>query len=59
VGKEKSPWRVPNSSPVTQKKKLKAKHRKNNSKKMVHNPNSSNSDKNHDTAVNNVKSTTM
>jgi predicted YcjX-like family ATPase len=27
-GKEKSPWRVPSSSPVVQKKKLKAKHRR-------------------------------
>jgi hypothetical protein len=44
-GKEKSSWRVLTSSPVTQKRKLEAKHRKNNFKKMVHNPNSSNSDK--------------
>jgi hypothetical protein len=56
---EKSPWRVPNSFPVIQKKKLKAKHGKNNFKKMVHNPNSSNSDKNDDTAVNKGRSTTM
>jgi hypothetical protein len=48
-GKEKSPWRVPTSSPIIRKKKLKAKHRKNNLKKRVHNPNSSNSDKNDDT----------
>jgi hypothetical protein len=34
------------SSPIIYKKKLKAKHMKNNFKKMVHNPNSSNSDKN-------------
>jgi hypothetical protein len=47
--KGKSPWRVPSSSPVIQKKKLKAKHRKNNLKKMVHNPKPSNSDKNDDT----------
>jgi hypothetical protein len=31
--KEMSPWRVPNSSPIIQKKKLKAKHKKNNFKK--------------------------
>jgi hypothetical protein len=48
-GKEKSPWRVLTSSPVIQKKKLTAKHRKNKFKKMVHNPNSSNSNKNDDT----------
>jgi hypothetical protein len=47
-GKEKSPWRVLNSSPVIQKKKLKDKHRKNNFKKIVHNQNSNNSDKNDD-----------
>jgi hypothetical protein len=45
-GKDKSSWSVLTSSPVIQKKKLKAKHRKNNFKKMVRNPNSSNSDKN-------------
>jgi hypothetical protein len=45
-GNEKSPRRVLTSSPVTQKTKLKAKHRKNNFKKMVQSPNSSNSDKN-------------
>jgi hypothetical protein len=44
-GKEKSPWRVLTGSPVIQKRKLKAKHRKNNFEEMVHNPNSSNSDK--------------
>jgi hypothetical protein len=48
-GKEKSPWRVLTSSPVIGKKKLNAKHRKNNFKKMVHDPNSSSSDKNYDT----------
>jgi hypothetical protein len=47
-GKEKSPWRVLTSSHIIQKKKLKAKHGKNNFKKMVHNPNLSTSDKNHD-----------
>jgi hypothetical protein len=36
------------SSPVIQKNKLKVRHMKNNFKKMVHNPNSSNSDKNDD-----------
>jgi hypothetical protein len=45
-GKEKSLWRVLTSSHIIQKKKLKAKHGKNNFKKMVHNQNSSNSDKN-------------
>jgi hypothetical protein len=44
-GKEKSPWRVPNSSRVIQKKKLKAKHRKSSCNKMAHNQNWSNSDK--------------
>jgi hypothetical protein len=48
-GKGKSPWRVLISSPIILKKKLKARHRKNNLKKMVHNPYSSNSDKNNDT----------
>jgi nucleoside diphosphate kinase len=43
-GMEKSPWRFLTSSPVIQ-KKLRAKHIKNNFKKMVHNTNSSNSDK--------------
>jgi hypothetical protein len=47
-GKDKSPWRVFTGLPVIQKKELKAKHVKNNFKKMVHNPNSSNSDKNDD-----------
>jgi hypothetical protein len=46
--KEKSPWRVLSSSPIIGKKNLKARHRKNNFKKMVHNPNSSNSGKNDD-----------
>jgi hypothetical protein len=36
------------SSPIIQKNKLKAKHMKNNFKKIVHNPNSSNSDKNNE-----------
>jgi hypothetical protein len=36
------------SLPIIQKKKLKAKYMKNNFKKMVHNPNSINSDKNYD-----------
>jgi hypothetical protein len=36
------------SSPVIQKKKLKAKRMKNNFKEMVRNPNSSNADKNDD-----------
>jgi hypothetical protein len=45
-GKNKSPWKVSNSSPTIQKKKLKAKRRKHNFKKMVHNPNSNNADKN-------------
>jgi hypothetical protein len=36
------------NSPIIHKKKLKAKHKKNNFKKMVHNPNSSNSDGNYD-----------
>jgi hypothetical protein len=48
-GKKKSPWRVLTGSPVFQKKKLKAKYRNNNFKEMVHNPNSSSSDKNDDT----------
>jgi hypothetical protein len=47
--KQKSPWRVSNSLPIIRKKKLKAKHRNNNFKKIVHNQNSSNSDKNDDT----------
>jgi hypothetical protein len=47
-GKEKSPWRVLTGSPIIQKKKIKAKHGNNNFKKMVHNPNLSNSDKNDD-----------
>jgi hypothetical protein len=50
------PWRVTRSlhgevltsSPVIHKMKLKAKHMKNNFKKMVHNPNSSNSDRYYD-----------
>jgi hypothetical protein len=45
-GKQKSRWRVLTGSPETQQKKLKAKYRKNNFKKMVRSPNSSNSDKN-------------
>jgi hypothetical protein len=53
MGKEKSLWRVLTSSPITQKKKLKARRmknnfRKNNFKKMVHNPKARNSDKNDD-----------
>jgi hypothetical protein len=39
---------VPTSSPIIHKKKLKAKCKRNNFKKIVHNPNSSNSDKNDD-----------
>jgi hypothetical protein len=35
-------------SPIIQKKKVNARHRKNNFKKTVHNPNSNNSDKNGD-----------
>jgi hypothetical protein len=46
--KEKSPCRVLAGWPVVQKKQLKAKHRKNNFKKTVHNPNSRNSDENDD-----------
>jgi hypothetical protein len=48
-GEEKSPWRVLSSSPVVQEKKPKARLRKKNFKKMVHNPNSSNFGKNDDT----------
>jgi hypothetical protein len=48
-GTENSTWRAPSSSSFIRKKKLKAKHRKNNFKKMVHNLNASNSDKNDDT----------
>ena len=49
------------SSPVIQKTKLKAKHMKNSFKRMVHNPNSSNSDKNDDsdTALKNVRNTAV
>jgi hypothetical protein len=45
---KKSPCSVLTSSPVIQKKKLKANHRKYNFKKTAHNPNSSNSDQNND-----------
>jgi hypothetical protein len=47
-GNEKYPGEVLTNSPIIQNKKLKAKYMKNNFKKMVHNPNSSNSDKNND-----------
>ena len=47
-GNEKSPWRVLTTSQIIQTKKLKATHTKNNFKKIVHNPNSNNSDKNGD-----------